>query len=143
MTAPAINTADLYDDRGEELSSLAVQFQSLGGQSHFSGPVPRLLGDYITNAAHFGMARRAEFFDAAVVARTADARRERGDRNLLGIGVSSYVEITAGGNTSEYAGVQVHDDGTASVLAGTSAHGQGHQTAFAKGIVPGALQVVA
>jgi phosphohistidine swiveling domain-containing protein len=37
--------------------------------AHFSGPVPRLLGDYITNAAHFGMAKRAEFFDTPVVAR--------------------------------------------------------------------------
>ncbi len=59
------------------------------------------------------------------------ARRASGDRNLLGIGVSAYVEITAGGNTSEYGAVQVHDDGTVSVLAGTSAHGQGHQTSFA------------
>src|SRR4029077_6752464 len=59
------------------------------------------------------------------------ARRASGDRNLLGIGVSSYVEITAGGGTSEYGAVQVHDDGSATVMAGTSAHGQGHQTAFA------------
>jgi regulator of ribonuclease activity A len=33
-----INTADLYDERGEELESIALQFQSLGGLSHFSGP---------------------------------------------------------------------------------------------------------
>ena len=58
-------------------------------------------------------------------------RRASGDRALLGIGVSTYVEITAGGGTSEYGAVQVHDDGSASVMAGTSAHGQGHQTAFA------------
>jgi len=37
--------------------------------AHFSGPVPRLLGEYVTNAAHFGLARRAEFFDAPVVVR--------------------------------------------------------------------------
>ncbi|MDP9465032.1 MAG: xanthine dehydrogenase family protein molybdopterin-binding subunit [Actinomycetota bacterium] len=59
------------------------------------------------------------------------ARRASGDRTLLGIGVSTYVEITAGGGTSEYGAVQVHDDGSATVMAGTSAHGQGHQTAFA------------
>ena len=35
----AINTADLYDERGEELNSIALQFQSLGGHTHFSGPV--------------------------------------------------------------------------------------------------------
>nr|WP_307037997.1 ribonuclease E activity regulator RraA [Arthrobacter sp. B3I4] len=34
-----VNTADLYDERGEELDSLALQFQSLGGHTHFSGPV--------------------------------------------------------------------------------------------------------
>ncbi|MGD9996940.1 MAG: xanthine dehydrogenase family protein molybdopterin-binding subunit [Ilumatobacteraceae bacterium] len=58
-------------------------------------------------------------------------RREAGDRNLLGIGVSAYVEITAGGGASEYGSVAINDDGTATVMAGTSAHGQGHQTAFA------------
>ena len=33
------NTADLYDERGEELESIALQFQNLGGQTHFKGPV--------------------------------------------------------------------------------------------------------
>ncbi|MSX94813.1 MAG: molybdopterin-dependent oxidoreductase, partial [Actinobacteria bacterium] len=58
-------------------------------------------------------------------------RRARGDRTLLGIGVSCYVEVTAGGATSEYGALKVHPDGSATVMAGTSAHGQGHQTAFA------------
>ncbi|MBT2522234.1 ribonuclease E activity regulator RraA [Arthrobacter sp. ISL-28] len=39
QTAAVVNTADLYDERGEELASIALQFQSLGGHSHFSGPV--------------------------------------------------------------------------------------------------------
>lgn len=34
-----INTADLYDERGDELQSLALQMQSIGGVSGFSGPV--------------------------------------------------------------------------------------------------------
>jgi aerobic carbon-monoxide dehydrogenase large subunit len=59
------------------------------------------------------------------------ARRERGDTTLLGIGVSMYVEITAGGSGDEFGAVEVHDDGSATVFAGTAAHGQGHQTAFA------------
>ncbi len=58
-------------------------------------------------------------------------RRARGDRMLLGIGVAAYVEITAGGGASEYGAVEVHPDGSATMMAGTSAHGQGHQTAFA------------
>jgi aerobic carbon-monoxide dehydrogenase large subunit len=59
------------------------------------------------------------------------ARRAGGDPRLLGIGVSTYVEVTAGGMPSEYAAVDVHPDGTATVKAGTSSHGQGHATSFA------------
>ena len=39
MTATSVATADLYDERGEDLASVSLQFQSLGGHSHFSGPV--------------------------------------------------------------------------------------------------------
>jgi carbon-monoxide dehydrogenase large subunit len=56
-------------------------------------------------------------------------RRERGDTTLLGIGMSCYVEVTGGG-AGEYGDVQVATDGTVTVRAGTSAHGQGHATSF-------------
>lgn len=59
------------------------------------------------------------------------ARRERGDRHQLGIGVACYVEITAGGGPEEYAAVTIHPDGSATVAAGTAAHGQGHATSYA------------
>ncbi len=50
----------------------------------------------------------------------------------LGIGLSTYVEVTAPlGLHVEYGAVEVHEDGTASMAVGTSAHGQGHHTAFA------------
>jgi carbon-monoxide dehydrogenase large subunit len=59
-------------------------------------------------------------------------RRERGDVLQLGLGLASYVEITAadaaGGETAR---LIVHDDGTATVYTGSSAHGQGHHTAWA------------
>ncbi|HEY7146465.1 MAG TPA: xanthine dehydrogenase family protein molybdopterin-binding subunit [Streptosporangiaceae bacterium] len=62
-------------------------------------------------------------------------RRERGDTVQLGIGVSCYVEITGGGDEAgaphENATVEVHPDGTATILTGTSPHGQGHETAWA------------
>ncbi len=58
------------------------------------------------------------------------ARRDSGDRLQLGIGISSYVEITAGGFGTEYGAVEIHPDGTATIRAGTSAHGQGHETTF-------------
>ena len=56
-------------------------------------------------------------------------RRDAGDPRQLGIGIASYVEITGFGG-SEMGHVEVHDDGSATVRSGTSAHGQGHATAF-------------
>jgi carbon-monoxide dehydrogenase large subunit len=58
-------------------------------------------------------------------------RRARGDRVQLGIGVSAYVEITAGGAGGEYASVDVDEEGIATIHVGTSGHGQGHATSFA------------
>ncbi|MFD4958196.1 ribonuclease E activity regulator RraA [Microbacterium sp. NPDC058389] len=34
-----IATADLYDERGDELDSLALQFHDLGGRRAFDGPI--------------------------------------------------------------------------------------------------------
>jgi aerobic carbon-monoxide dehydrogenase large subunit len=59
------------------------------------------------------------------------ARREAGDAKALGIGVCTYVEVTAGGLFQEFGGVEVQEDGTVVATVGTSAHGQGHETAFA------------
>lgn len=59
-------------------------------------------------------------------------RRAAGDRTLLGIGVSTYVEITAGGGPAkEFGSVRMRPDGTAVVLTGSSPHGQGLHTAIA------------
>ena len=69
------------------------------------------------------------------------ARRDSGDSKLLGIGVSSYVEITAPvGLHVEYGSTEVHEDGTATIRVGTSSHGQGHDTAFSQ-IVEGVLGI--
>lgn len=60
------------------------------------------------------------------------ARRASKDPVQMGIGVSTYVEVTAPvGLHIEFGAVEIHDDGSASVFAGTSVHGQGHHTAFA------------
>lgn len=69
------------------------------------------------------------------------ARRSSDDAKLLGIGLSSYVEITAPvGLHVEYGSCEVHDDGSATIRVGTSSHGQGHATAFSQ-IVEGVLGI--
>lgn len=66
------------------------------------------------------------------------ARISRGETWQLGIGIGSYVEITGWG--SEFASVEADDQGTFTVLTGTSPQGQGHETAWAQ-IVAGTLGV--
>lgn len=64
--------------------------------------------------------------------RREQARRVHADASVvLGIGVSTYVEITGGGGSGEYASVEVDTDGRATIKVGTSGHGQGHPTSFA------------
>lgn len=58
------------------------------------------------------------------------ARRARNERLQLGIGVSSYVEITAPGPFGDFGAVEVHPDGTATIRVGTAGSGQGHATSF-------------
>jgi carbon-monoxide dehydrogenase large subunit len=59
------------------------------------------------------------------------ARRDRGDHVQLGVGISSYVEMTAVQLTSEFGFARVSADGSVTVGAGTSSSGQGHETAYA------------
>ena len=62
-------------------------------------------------------------------------RRAAGELVQLGIGLSCYVEITGpgmeAGGPRENATVEVHPDGSATILTGTSPHGQGHATVWA------------
>jgi carbon-monoxide dehydrogenase large subunit len=66
-------------------------------------------------------------------------RRKRNDPICLGVGVSTYVELTSFAS-KEFASVKVEADGSVTVLAGTTSNGQGHETAFAQ-IVSGVLGV--
>ena len=59
-------------------------------------------------------------------------RRQRGDRVQLGIGLSTYVEMTAVINTTEFAQARAEPDGSIVIAVGTTASGQGHETAYAQ-----------
>ncbi len=63
--------------------------------------------------------------------RQQSARRDRGDVNQIGIGLASYVEITNVLQDTEYGSVEITPEGGAIVRTGSSAHGQGHHTAWA------------
>jgi carbon-monoxide dehydrogenase large subunit len=57
-------------------------------------------------------------------------RRDSGDDRLLGIGMASYVEITAGGPGSEFGSVELQPDGRVRVASGSTPFGQGHDTTW-------------
>ena len=83
-------------------------------------------GDYAKT-----LLKATELADYDALRREQADRRERGDTKLLGIGVCCYVEITAGFGSEDYASVEVGEDGKVLLKAGTSSHGQGHETVFA------------
>jgi carbon-monoxide dehydrogenase large subunit len=109
------------------IPSDAFPFATAAGQTYD-------IGDY--DAALTEALRIADY--DTLLAEQAE-RRARGDRALLGIGLCTYVEITAQAG-GDYGAVEVHPDGTVTVKAGTSAHGQGHATAYSQ-IVAGELGI--
>lgn len=95
-------------------------------------PFATLTGHSYDSGEYAGALERAAHLASYEALRLEQARRlTEGATKVLGIGVASYVEVTAGANRSEYASLEVHPDGSATVIAGTSAHGQGHETAYA------------
>ena len=58
-------------------------------------------------------------------------RRDEGSTRELGIGISSYTEITNPLGEEEYGEVEITADGGAIVHTGSFSHGQGHETTFA------------
>ncbi|MGH2871883.1 MAG: xanthine dehydrogenase family protein molybdopterin-binding subunit, partial [Solirubrobacteraceae bacterium] len=55
-------------------------------------------------------------------------RRAAGDPVALGIGLSTYVEVTNGLSESEFGAIEITGDGGAIVRTGSFSHGQGHET---------------
>jgi carbon-monoxide dehydrogenase large subunit len=97
----------------------AFPLRTATGGSYDSGDYPAVLDKALAAAGYDEL--RAE----------QARRREEGGPTQLGIGVSAYVEITNVLRQSEYGSVEITPDGGAVVRTGSSAHGQGHHTAWA------------
>ncbi|HYG72445.1 MAG TPA: xanthine dehydrogenase family protein molybdopterin-binding subunit, partial [Actinomycetota bacterium] len=102
---------------------------------------------YDVGAYEEALDRALALADVEQLRREQADRRARGDAVALGVGVALYVEVT-GFSRKEFASVAVDDDGSVTVRAGTSSHGQGHETAFAQiasgvlGVALGSVRVV-
>lgn len=90
------------------------------------------------SGANYDNGEYAKVLDAALEAADVDRlraeqaeRRASGSPRQLGIGISTYVEVTApAGLHVEYGKVEITPEGTVIGRVGTSAHGQGHVTSF-------------
>jgi len=58
------------------------------------------------------------------------ARRANGSAALLGIGLSTYVEVTATTGAGDFASVELGIDGTVRAVTSSTPHGQGHETVW-------------
>ncbi|PYM98020.1 MAG: carbon monoxide dehydrogenase [Candidatus Rokuibacteriota bacterium] len=97
----------------------AFPYAAPTGQNYDSGEYDRALTKALETAGYAKL--RAE----------QKERVQRGDRKLLGIGMACYVEM-CGFGPFESAVVRVEPGGTVTAYTGTSAHGQGHETAFSQ-----------
>ena len=70
--------------------------------------------------------------DYASLRNEQQRRRIARDRWQLGIGVSSYVEVTAPGGRKDWGAVDVAADGVVTIYSGASSHGHSHETTFAQ-----------
>ncbi len=95
---------------------------------------------YDTGDYDAALDRALEMVDYRAVRAEQSERLARGDRRRLGVGISTYVEITAPQGRTEWGSVTVHPDDTIEIATGLSSHGQGHETSLTQ-IVADVMQV--
>lgn len=104
------------------VSASAFPYTSPMGQMYDSGDYASALDLALQNADYAGY--RAE----------QQRRIAEGSTTLLGIGIASYVEITApgaAGTDDEFGSIEVRNDGTVLARTGSTPYGQGHETTWA------------
>jgi carbon-monoxide dehydrogenase large subunit len=116
-------------------AELAMDPAELRRRNLISGPFPYTTATGLT----YDTGDYAKALDLALEAagyeelrREQRDRRERGDRVQLGIGLCTYVEMTAVLNTAEFGEARAEPDGSIVIAVGTTASGQGHETAYAQ-----------
>ncbi len=95
----------------------AMPYETPGGRIYDSGEFAGHLARALAVADHAGFAARAEAASKA--------------GRVRGLGIATYIEACAFPG-SEGATVTLNDDGSATLLIGTQANGQGHATAYAQ-----------
>ena len=119
----------LIDDAARELEIDRIELRRINMLEPASLPYQSPLGPYY-DCGEFGknLDMALKLADVDGFADRRDASRKRG--KLRGLGIANAIEQAAGTIQPEYAEIRFNPSGTAMLLMGTKAQGQGHETAF-------------
>jgi aerobic carbon-monoxide dehydrogenase large subunit len=103
--------------RRNHIKPKEIPYKAVSDQTYDSGDFPAVFKHAVELADWKGFARR---------------KRESRKRGLLrGLGIGSYLEVTAPPN-KEMGGIRFEADGTVTIITGTLDYGQGHAAPFAQ-----------
>jgi carbon-monoxide dehydrogenase large subunit len=135
----------LMDDLAFELGMDALELRARNWITHSEFPYETISGlTYDSGNYEAATARARELFDYDSLRKEQASRRASGDPVQLGIGVSTFTEMCGlapsrilgqlayGAGGWEHASVRMLPTGKVEVVTGSSAHGQGHETAWSQ-----------
>ncbi|MFC6706931.1 xanthine dehydrogenase family protein molybdopterin-binding subunit [Flexivirga alba] len=135
----------LMSELANELGMDPLELREKNWIKHEEFPFTTVAGlEYDSGNYEAATSAAKEFFGYDELRAEQARRREAGDTVQLGIGVSTFTEMCGlapsrvlgsldyGAGGWEHASVRMLATGTVEVVTGTSAHGQGHETAFSQ-----------
>ncbi|WP_018682531.1 xanthine dehydrogenase family protein molybdopterin-binding subunit [Actinokineospora enzanensis] len=135
----------LMDELAAELGRDPIEVRAQNWIRHDEFPFTTVCGlEYDTGNYEAATARAKELFDYDGLRAEQRERRERGDVVQLGIGTSTFTEmcglapsrvlgsLSYGAGGWEHAAIRMLPSGKVEVVTGSSAHGQGHETAWSQ-----------
>ncbi|MGI8522017.1 MAG: xanthine dehydrogenase family protein molybdopterin-binding subunit [Nocardioides sp.] len=135
----------IMDELATELGMDPLELREKNWIKHEEFPFTTVAGlEYDSGNYEAATARAKEMFGYDELRAEQKQRRESGDKVQLGIGVSTFTEMCGlapsrvlgslnyGAGGWEHASIRMLATGKVEVVTGTSAHGQGHETAFSQ-----------
>ncbi|RKM72642.1 xanthine dehydrogenase family protein molybdopterin-binding subunit [Rhodococcus opacus] len=135
----------MMDELATELSMDPLELRAKNWITHEEFPFDTVAGlTYDSGNYEAATAHARELFDYDGLRREQAERRERKDPVQLGIGVSTFTEMCGlapsrtlgalayGAGGWEHAAIRMLPTGKVEVVTGSSAHGQGHETAWSQ-----------
>jgi aerobic carbon-monoxide dehydrogenase large subunit len=135
----------IVDELAAELDIEPLELRERNWIKHEEFPYTTICGlTYDSGNYEAATARAKELFDYDALRREQYERNERGDKVRLGIGISTFTEmcglapsrvlgsLSYGAGGWEHASIRMLPTGKVEVVTGSSAHGQGHETAWSQ-----------